>query len=348
MTSILINPLYDHESYPIMNRVKGIFNDITGETLPTIATLPVANGKHWRPPTIKVNETIKRNVKAGCPPSVAAAAYHEFMASRPWCTVIHTDGSKTDTVGYGILVEPADISINGALAGQCSIFSAEAYALVKAAQLVNCKVDAYPAVIFSDSASCLEAVQGSIKHPWIAELRTLLDGKDITLCWIPGHTGIPGNEKADDLANAGRLLPISNETVPAPDAHKWCLEAVQLAWQREWHSSQSKLRRVKDSVLAWRDNDVPEHQRILTRLRIGHTHITHRSYFSNHGRAPPTCTTCGTHLNVEHLLLECRAFEDVREEIRLGPTMAVILNNRKKNETKIIQYIKKCKLFNEI
>jgi len=34
-------------------------------------------------------------------------------------------------------------------------------------------------------------------------LETLSKDNDVTLTWVPGHSGIPGNEKADELARRG-------------------------------------------------------------------------------------------------------------------------------------------------
>jgi len=33
-------------------------------------------------------------------------------------------------------------------------------------------------------------------------------GKTVILCWIPGHVGIPGNERADRVAKAALSFPI--------------------------------------------------------------------------------------------------------------------------------------------
>jgi len=50
-------------------------------------------------------------------------------------------------------------------------------------------------------------------------------GKTVILCWIPGHVGIPGNERADRVAKAALSLRISPVKVSAMDFHApnyWC------------------------------------------------------------------------------------------------------------------------------
>jgi len=55
-------------------------------------------------------------------------------------------------------------------------------------------------------------------------------GKTVILCWIPGHVGIPGNERADRVAKAALSLPISPVTVSAMDF----LPRAELLMRREW------------------------------------------------------------------------------------------------------------------
>ena len=50
---------------------------------------------------------------------------------------------------------------------------------------------------------------------------------------------------------------------------------------------------------------------VLSHLCIGHTHLTH-SYIMN-GEDVPRCVACDCNLTVEHIVIECGDFGEVRQ-----------------------------------
>ena len=61
-------------------------------------------------------------------------------------------------------------------------------------------------VVYSDSMSCLEAIEGEdTKNPFICHIMNLLwslsdKGTRVRFCWVPSHCGIDGNGRVDQLA----------------------------------------------------------------------------------------------------------------------------------------------------
>ena len=78
-------------------------------------------------------------------------------------------------------------------------------------------------VIFSDSLSSPKAIAGfntdnDLVQKFIKEYSVQTkQGKTITLCWIPSHVGIPGNERADSAAKDGLSLTVTALKSPASE-----------------------------------------------------------------------------------------------------------------------------------
>ena len=61
-------------------------------------------------------------------------------------------------------------------------------------------------------------------------------------------------------------------------------------------------------VCPWRNR---KEETVMTRLHIGHSFITHS--FLLKGEEPPVCIGCDKRLTVEHILLTCSDFIEIRE-----------------------------------
>ena len=86
-----------------------------------------------------------------------------------------------------------------------SIFTAEAYAVDLALDIINTCDANHKFIIFSDSLSVLKVMNyTSSKNPQfqkrLEKCHELSANKEIILCWIPGHIGIQGNDMVDKQA----------------------------------------------------------------------------------------------------------------------------------------------------
>ena len=94
------------------------------------------------------------------------------------------------------------------------IFRAELYALLLAIDVVR-RSKEKNFVTFSDYMSSLQSINGfnldsDLVQKFLKDYTVLAKNvKNIILCWIPSHVGIPGNEKADAAAKSALSLPVN-------------------------------------------------------------------------------------------------------------------------------------------
>ena len=84
----------------------------------------------------------------------------------------------------------------------------------------------------------------------------------------------------------------------------------------------------------------------MSRLRIGHTHLTH-NYILEGGGAP-VCDQCDCVLSVEHILVYCSKFVNQRQRYHLsGKSVAEILADGVDVEA-LMGYLHEIDVFNKI
>ena len=135
-------------------------------------------------------------------------------------------------------------------------------------------------IIFSDSMSALESLASyNPRNPLTQLIQALLFRLPVVFCWIPGHVGIAGNERADAAAKHALSGPLERDLNLVPtDAFSTLRERLHATWQASWEQQDgNKLRAIKNTISTW--HSVSRRNRreevVLARLRIGHTHLTH-------------------------------------------------------------------------
>lgn len=331
------------DSNHIWRRAQDAFQNLTGEEIPKICKLATIHPRAWNKVVPCIDWSVKAKVRAGQPPMLGLIAFRE-VTERKYQGYAHwyTDGSLAEgKVGYGV-VGP-DTRLEASLAKQCSVFTAEAKALSQATKHARNR-----SVIFSDSASCLAALEsGKSKNCYIQLIEADIEGKDIRFCWIPGHSGIPGNEKADDAARCGRNRSIATEEVPCQDTSKWIQKMIWKAHQNTWSQNpRTTLKIVKSGVGKLTDRTDRKEQIVLTRLRLGHSIFNKKHIFEK--KEPEVCTLCNRKVTVHHVLAACQRYDSERLELGINNNLAEILSNEKDAEDKVIRFVKRIGLFSSI
>ena len=138
-------------------------------------------------------------------------------------THIYTDGSAEEAVGNGgsgVFVRTPTgqtISYSNVNGRKCSNFKAETSALQNAVAY-TAEMKPQKTVILTDSKAALQSRTSNTPdqpiHQLLKDLQLLPHECTVVLQWIPAHSGIPGNERADRLAKSGskQLQPMSTST----------------------------------------------------------------------------------------------------------------------------------------
>ena len=270
---------------------------------------------------------------------------------------IYTDGSKSQMgVGY------AAISINKKLQysmpDKASIFTAELSAIWSAIEIIK-EQPPQKFVIFSDSRSAIEALQNYLpKNSLVQQIKYEFHKlyekyKNVEICWIPAHIDIKGNEEADKAAKAAINMTRSKINVPVSDFIPTLKQNILNKWQVMWNEEDdnNKLKQIKRSVKGWKSSFQKERhiEVVLSRLRIGHTLLTHGYLMKNPHDPVPECPQCRTIITIKHVFNECPKYQRQRMSSFGNKTIKEILSESPNFSIyPIINFLKSCNLLNKI
>lgn len=237
---------------------------------------------------------------------------------------IFTDGSKTENgTGSGIFSESLNIKHSLKLNKDCSVFQAEIKAVEKAATFLSTITDNddKDITIYVDSQAAIKALASTtIKSKTVKDCLDALDEAssdfNITICWVPGHTNVYGNEQADLLAKMGSNSEINTDlTVLKPfcDFKGHIKTNSYSKWNKRW----TDLKTCENSRQMWPCTDKNKTKillnknisqtSLLTRIITGHCEL---HYYSKRKkkRECSLCRNCEEEEEtIEHILCSCPA-----------------------------------------
>ena len=171
-------------------------------------------------------------------------------------------------------------------------------------------------------------------------------GNNITCAWVAGHVGIRGNDQMDSAAKDATNQVIVDMTLPATDLKRKINKFITNKWQTSWDGeTDNQLQKIQPDVKAPRKRECKcrMDERIMSRLRMGHTRLTHSFLMKREPR--PLCNRCQKHLTVKHFLVKCRHCP-IRARFHQCRTLKDLFDTCKP-ET-ILAYVKELGYYNQL
>lgn len=176
-------------------------------------------------------------------------------------------------------------------------------------------------------------------------------GQVVELCWAPGHCGMPGNDQVDAAAKRATKGIATLNAIPCTDYCAEVKKRVGNKWERWWSNSREKLKEIKSKHGGWvRMRENKRDKVKLTRLRIGHTLITHRHLLEGVGIPALPCSFCNDEeVTVKHILASCRELRRARGAFfqNESPAITDIIGDGRVAEG-LVPFLKHVRLYSEI
>lgn len=254
---------------------------------------------------------------------------------------VYTDGSVQEDGGVGAAFVVPDLKIERryCLPKGNSIFTAELTAILMALTLFG-DMPSPPLriAILSDSKAALMAIgsgrgkeRAEIKHEINHLAHQLITrGTAVSLVWVPGHTSLRGNDRADKCAKEAARGEGATPLNTKLSATEIRTTLVKVAWE-EWQKTcveemtQKGWWELTPPVKKCVDPPGPISTRnLIHRLRVG-------AWLGRYVKPAPLCT-CGQTLSLEHLVFHCtqnklhfKPVTDILEQEKLPLTLSSLL-----------------------
>lgn len=171
--------------------------------------------------------------------------------------ICYTDGSKRDGLtGAGFFCESPLLEVTLSTGSYATVYQTELFAISKLCESDVLKnalgKDIY---ICTDSQSAIEAISSPVVDSFtVRKCKTNLNeigsANKVTILWVPSHTGIPGNERADILAGAG-----TNSNFIGPEPLFGISKTTRKSIINDWLAKQHEI--------VWKNYDGARHTKIF-------------------------------------------------------------------------------------
>ena len=101
-------------------------------------------------------------------------------------------------------------------------------------------------------------VKSKTKLECINSLNDLATKNQVNLIWVPGHTGIHGNERVDELANIAGALdsmgpepsPLISESIIKQETKSWASDTFDEKWSKKYVNTKAVIKHLKNKIKA--------------------------------------------------------------------------------------------------
>ncbi|XP_065210489.1 uncharacterized protein LOC135838685 [Planococcus citri] len=309
----------------------------------------------WLLKPLQIDFQLRNYPKRNHSPLEIKSHYLELISNYTECNLCFTDGSKISNLHTGYAFSINEKIFNFKIHEVSSIFTAELLAIyhcllnISTTQLENKNF-----LILSDSLSSLISIQNIFSdHPIVQNIHKILldlqnSNHTIHLMYTPSHVGIEGNEIVDTYAKSATIPPPFTIFTP-DDIKSFFKQNTHSKWQNFWSSQTSnKLFQHKKTIYPWKNlNHLNRREEIIiTRLRIGHSKITHNHLYQKIPKPP--CQFCENEpISIQHLLFTCPKLQQTRLSLQIDPNSMTIPDNPSEIQ-KFITLLKSTNLINQI
>ena len=316
-----------------------LFKDLAAQSAVNLEILekipPIIAAPWWQPPTISIHKT---KAAATC-----HLEYHRILY--PEAIEIYTDGSGIEHKTGAAAIAPRLGRAKKAFMGDdhtSTVYAAELKGIYLALKIAQQELgdSQREILIYTDNQAAIQIIgkprcrSGSYLLAEIIDLFEELRPKTryIEISWIPAHTGIQGNEAADLAAKEATGWRNSNHgpkaRPSAPPRQLYSLKSTLITWIKQtaisrWTTEWANETKGRISyrytpipgikVLGFHQEATKRLSSIIIQLRTGKIGLN--AYLHSRkvpGIDSPNCT-CGFRLQtIEHILLDCRKYRELR------------------------------------